>query len=84
MKIPVIVEVSLRPGISDPEAATIKRSLPALGFHGVDEVRTGKTFHLVVESDGPEPALIEAQEMARRLLSNPVIEEAVVRLADPA
>lgn len=84
MKVPVIVEVSLRPGVSDPEADTIKRSLPALGFLGVDEVRTGKTFHLVVDSAGPEPALAEATEMANRLLSNPVIEQAVVRLGEPA
>ena len=27
-----LVEVQLRPGISDPKGATIERALPALGF----------------------------------------------------
>ena len=33
----VQVEVRLRPGIADPEGATIERSLPALGFDGISE-----------------------------------------------
>ena len=35
----VLVEVSLRPGIADPQGATIERALPALGFDGIDSVR---------------------------------------------
>jgi phosphoribosylformylglycinamidine synthase subunit PurS len=82
MKISVVVEVSLRPGISDPESVTIMRSLPALGFHGVEEVRSGRIFHLVVESESPDEALKEAEKMATRLLSNPVIEQTAVRLVE--
>ncbi len=36
-----LVEVQLRPGISDPQGATIERALPALGFAGVSGVRAG-------------------------------------------
>ena len=32
----VLVEVALRPGIADPEGATIERTLPALGFGGIE------------------------------------------------
>jgi phosphoribosylformylglycinamidine synthase len=41
MRFPVLVEVRLRPGIADPQGATIQRALPALGFDGVREVRVG-------------------------------------------
>ena len=34
----VLVEVSLRPGIADPQGATIERALPALGFDTLDDV----------------------------------------------
>ena len=32
------VEVRLRPGIADPEGATIERALPAMGFTSVASV----------------------------------------------
>ena len=75
-----IVEVTLRPGIADPEGATIERALPALGFSGVSAVRAGKLFRFSIDADGPENALATAQSLAERLLSNPVIEDAVARL----
>ena len=34
MRFSARVEVQLRPGIADPEGATIERALPALGFEG--------------------------------------------------
>ena len=80
MNYSVIVEVTLRPGIADPEGATIERALPALGFSGVRAVRAGKLFRFNIEADGSESALASAQSLAERLLSNPVIEDALVRL----
>jgi len=82
MIFPVRVEVSLRPGIADPAAATITRSLPAMGFEGVSELRTGKAFWLDVEAASADEALEKAQALADRLLSNPVIEQSVVCLAE--
>jgi phosphoribosylformylglycinamidine synthase len=74
---PVIVEVTLREGIADPEGATIERALPALGFTGVTNVRAGKSFRLDIEANDEAAALLQATAMAERLLSNPVIENAV-------
>lgn len=82
MNYSVIVEVTLRPGIADPEGATIERALPALGFHGVRAVRAGKLFRFELEAPDPEAALASATSLAERLLSNPVIEDAVARLED--
>lgn len=80
MNYSVIVEVTLRPGIADPEGATIERALPALGFTGVSAVRAGKLFRFDVEAPSSEEALANAQALAERLLSNPVIEDATARL----
>ncbi len=80
MNYPVVVDVTLRPGIADPEGATIERALPALGFAGVRHVRAGKTFRLEVEADDETGALAVARSLAERLLSNPVIEDAAVRV----
>jgi phosphoribosylformylglycinamidine synthase len=79
---PVIVEVTLREGIADPEGATIERALPALGFTGVTNVRAGKSFRLDIEASDEAAALLQATAMAERLLSNPVIENAVARSAN--
>lgn len=78
----VIVDVTLRQGIADPEGATIERALPALGFSGVSNVKAGKSFRMSIDAASEEEALEKATSLAERLLSNPVIEDAVVRLGD--
>lgn len=80
MNYPVVVDVTLREGIADPEGATIERALPALGFTGVTNVRAGKSFRLDVEANDETAALEKATALAERLLSNPVIESAVARV----
>jgi phosphoribosylformylglycinamidine synthase len=79
----VLVEVSLRPGIADPQGATIERALPALGYHSVSDVRAGKAIRFNIEAAAPEQARAEVEELCRRFLTNPVIEDAAVTL-EPA
>ena len=81
MRFSVLVEVRLRPGIADPQGATIERALPALGFSGVEQVRVGKAVRFAVDAADEEAARAEAGEMAERLLANPVIEEAEVTVS---
>lgn len=83
MEFSVLVEVSLLPGIADPEGATIERALPALGFEGVGHVRAGKAFRLSIEAPSEADALQRAQSLAERLLSNPVIEQSRVSVEQP-
>jgi phosphoribosylformylglycinamidine synthase len=78
----VIVDVTLRKGIADPEGSTIERALPALGFTGVTNVHAGKAFRFDVEAESEAAALEKATSLAQRLLSNPVIEDAVARLGE--
>jgi phosphoribosylformylglycinamidine synthase subunit PurS len=75
-----LVEVRLRPGISDPQGATIERALPALGFQGVSEVRVGKAVRFFLEAPDAQAARSLSMAVTERLLANPVLEEAEVRL----
>ncbi len=77
----VLVEVTLRSGIADPQGATIERSLPLLGFSGVSGVRVGKAIRLSVEADGEDEARRLVDDLCARFLTNPVIEDATVSVA---
>ena len=78
MRFGVLVEVQLRPGIADPQGATIERSLPALGFTGVAGVRAGKAIRFEIEADSEAAARTRVDELCRTFLTNPVIEDATV------
>lgn len=74
----VLVEVRLRPGIADPQGSTIERSLPALGFEGVSDVRVGKAIRFTIEAPDEQSARGAVEEMCKRFLTNPVIEDAEI------
>lgn len=82
----VLVETRLRPGIADPQGTTIERSLPHLGFEGISAMRVGKAFRFTLEAADETAAQEHADEVTRRFLINPVIEDADVTLsvAEPA
>jgi phosphoribosylformylglycinamidine synthase PurS subunit len=80
MRFPVLVEVRLRPDVADPQGATIERSLPALGFVGVDGVRVGKAIRFTVDADDEQSARARVEELCHRFLTNPVIEDAEVTI----
>ncbi len=80
MKIPVLVEVTLRPDVADPQGATIERSLPALGFGGVEGVRVGKAIRFTIDASDQATARSQVDELCRTFLTNPVIEDVAVTL----
>jgi phosphoribosylformylglycinamidine synthase PurS subunit len=75
----VVVDVMLKPEILDPQGQAVANALPRLGIEGVDSVRIGKRIE--IEFAG-EPDLQQAQEIADRLLANPVIEEFTIRVEE--
>src|SRR5256885_13520707 len=81
MRFHALVEVRLRPGIADPQGATIERALPALGFEGVEGVRVGKAIRFDVDAADEAAARAEIDELCRRLLANPVIEDADISIS---
>ena len=78
----VHVDVQLRPGIADPQGSTIERSLPTLGFDGIGGVRVGKSIRFEIEATDEAAARLEVDDLCRRFLTNPVIEDAVVELTE--
>jgi phosphoribosylformylglycinamidine synthase subunit PurS len=68
------VTVMLKDGVLDPQGKAIGRALAGLGFAGVADVRAGKVIQLDLAETDPAKARAAAEEMARRLLANPVIE----------
>ncbi|HEX2699806.1 MAG TPA: phosphoribosylformylglycinamidine synthase subunit PurS [Acidimicrobiales bacterium] len=70
----VLVEVSLRPGIADPQGSTVERALPALGFDRVQGVRVGKAIRFSIEAGDEAAARTQVDELCHRFLANPVIE----------
>lgn len=74
----VRVHVSLKKSVFDPQGRTIHEALGGLGYGAVSDVRAGKFFDLTMEGDDAAAAKAQAEEMARRVLSNPVIESFTV------
>ena len=81
MTFDVLVEVSLRPGIADPQGSTIERALPTLGFDGIEGVRVGKAIRFAIEAPDQGAARKQVDELCQRFLTNPVIEDATITVS---
>ncbi len=80
MRFSVLVEVTQRPGIADPEGSTIERALPALGFDGIRQVHVGKAIRFEMEADDEGSARGTVEELCKRFLTNPVIQDARIEI----
>jgi len=76
----IVVEIRGLAGLADPEGLAIERALPSLGFGGVGGVHVGKVFRFSIEAPNEAEARRTAGEMCDRLLANPVIERAEIRV----
>ena len=76
------VTVTLRDGILDTQGKAVEHALHSLGFTGVKNVRIGK--HIELDIDGADAAAAKQQvdEICKKLLSNPVMENFQVTMAD--
>lgn len=68
------VHVGLKAGVLDPEGKAVEHSLHALGFGGVESVRKGKFFELVLDEADAGKARAAVEAMCQQLLANTVIE----------
>jgi phosphoribosylformylglycinamidine synthase PurS subunit len=76
----VRVLVRLKPGILDVQGAAVQRALGGLGFGDVHGLRVGKLIEVDVDAAGAEQARARVDEMCRRLLANPVLEDYTIEL----
>jgi phosphoribosylformylglycinamidine synthase PurS subunit len=76
-----VVTVMLKDGVLDPQGKAIGQALHGLGFANVGEVRAGKVIVLDIAETDAARARAQADDMARKLLANMVIESFSVELA---
>ncbi len=74
------VTIMLKAGVLDPQGKAIGQALHGLGFAGVGEVRQGKIIQLELAETDPAKAKAAAEDMARKLLANTVIESFKVEI----
>ncbi|MEZ4665442.1 MAG: phosphoribosylformylglycinamidine synthase subunit PurS [Thermomicrobiales bacterium] len=65
-------------GVNDPEGEAIRGGLHSLGYAGVERVRAGKHYRLRLDAPAADAARATAEEMAEKLLANPVIQTYVI------
>ena len=71
----VSVYVTPKAGVVDPQGAVIERALPALGHSGVANIRVGRYITLEVPGTDPERVKADVDDICRKLLANPIIED---------
>jgi phosphoribosylformylglycinamidine synthase subunit PurS len=76
----VKIEVKLKPVVLDPQGKTVLMALHNLGYNEVQETRIGKLIELRVEDESIEKVKERAQEMCKKLLANPVIEDFIIKI----
>ncbi len=70
MKYAAKIEVSLKPGHSNPEGETTARLLKELGY-SVEAVDVSKVYTVSLDASDLKEAKTKAEEMSKRLLANP-------------
>ena len=70
------VYVSLKRSVLDPQGKTIQGALNKMGYKGLQDVRQGKYFEIILDGGlSRNDAEVEIGKIAREVLTNPVIEE---------
>jgi phosphoribosylformylglycinamidine synthase subunit PurS len=68
------IEIGLKKDHVDPESETVKRTLLDLNFP-VSNVRTRKTYEIIIDSGSRKDAEAIVRSMCSRLLVNPTKDE---------
>ncbi|HEY6952164.1 MAG TPA: phosphoribosylformylglycinamidine synthase subunit PurS [Bacteroidota bacterium] len=69
------ITVTLRKSILDPQGKAVEQSIHSLGYGTVENVRIGKFIELTVDTKSREEAERLTNDVCRKLLANPVMED---------
>lgn len=72
----------LKSTVLDPQGQTIQRALSSLGYSQVEDVRQGKFFVLKLDGLSRDEAKVQAERIAKDVLTNPIIEEFRFEIVD--
>lgn len=76
------VYVTLKPSVLDPQGKAIHHSVELLGHKNIGDIRQGKYFEIAFSNGISEAdARSEAEQVAKDVLANPVIEDYRVEIA---
>ena len=78
------VHVVLKPIVNDPQGEAILGGLKSLGFQAVSQVRAGKYLEIQLAAADADQAQRQVDDMCRKLLANPVIEDYRIEIAEVA
>lgn len=78
-----IVTVTLKTDVLDPQGEAIRKACRSLGHEGVASVRQGKRFEIELDARDEAAARALVEELADKLLANPVIEDYRVERIEP-
>ena len=70
------VQIKIMPlkNLLDPQGKAVMGGLQNLGINSITDVRIGKHIDLQIEANSSEDALTIANDAAKKLLANPVME----------
>ncbi|MBK8086950.1 MAG: phosphoribosylformylglycinamidine synthase subunit PurS [Lacibacter sp.] len=71
------VQVKIMPlkDLLDPQGKAVMGGLSNLGLKGVNDVRIGKNISMQIDAATPDAAKAIAEEAAKKLLANAVMEQ---------
>ena len=70
-----LVQVTLKADVLDPQGKAIRSACGQLGYSAIESVRQGKLFEIAVAAKSEAEARRLLEELAAKLLANPVIED---------
>lgn len=69
------IYVTLKKGLLDAQGKATQNALESLGFKEVEEVRMGKFINIKMKGQNRQMVIQRVEEMGKKLLANPVIED---------
>jgi len=69
------VTVSLKKTVLDPQGKTVEKAIQSMGFRTVSGVRVGKSVELLIDAKDASKAKADLEEICKKLLANPIIEQ---------
>ena len=71
----VKIYITLKKGLLDAQGKATQNALESLGFKEVEEVRMGKYINIKMKGQNQQMVIQRVEEMGKKLLANPVIED---------
>lgn len=71
----VKIYVTLKNGLLDAQGKATQNALESLGFKEIEEVRMGKYINIKMKGQNRQVVIQRVEEMEKKLLANPVIED---------